>query len=57
MKYGNFMIASFPTAPWLLSFSYGRALQQPVLRALLKRARLNGVAQRGEYLATMESWG
>jgi len=65
----NAMNACFPGAPWLLSFSYGRALQQPVLqawqgkaenvvaaqRALLKRARLNGSAQRGEYLATMES--
>jgi fructose-bisphosphate aldolase class I len=52
-----------------LSFSYGRALQQTVLqawqgkvenvaaaqRALLKRARLNGAAQRGEYMAAMES--
>jgi len=65
----NAMNANFPNAPWLLSFSYGRALQQPVLqawqgkaenlavaqRALLKRARLNGAAQRGEYLATMEA--
>ncbi|MFN3398318.1 MAG: class I fructose-bisphosphate aldolase [Sulfurimicrobium sp.] len=65
----NAMNAGFPPAPWLLSFSYGRALQQPVLqawqgkaenvaaaqRALLKRARLNGAAQRGEYLATMEA--
>lgn len=65
----NAMNADFPNAPWLLSFSYGRALQQPVLqawqgraenvaaaqRALLKRARLNGAAQRGEYLATLES--
>jgi len=65
----NAMNANFPDAPWLLSFSYGRALQQPVLqawqgkaenvavaqRALLKRARLNSAAQRGEYLATMET--
>ena len=65
----NAMNADFPHAPWLLSFSYGRALQQPVLQAwqgkaenlaaaqqaLLKRARLNGAAQRGEYHATMES--
>ena len=65
----NAMNAGFPDAPWLLSFSYGRALQQPVLQAwqgkaenvaaaqqaLLKRARLNGAAQRGEYLAAMES--
>lgn len=65
----NAMNAGFPDAPWLLSFSYGRALQQPVLQAwqgkaenvsaaqqvLLKRARLNGAAQRGKYLAAMES--
>ncbi len=65
----NAMNADYPHAPWLLSFSYGRALQQPVLQAwqgkagnvaaaqqaLLKRARLNGAAQRGEYLARMES--
>jgi fructose-bisphosphate aldolase class I len=64
----NAMNASFPDAPWLLSFSYGRALQQTVLQAwqgkaenvvmaqqaLLKRARLNGAAQRGEYQASME---
>ncbi|PIX96288.1 MAG: fructose-bisphosphate aldolase class I [Hydrogenophilales bacterium CG_4_10_14_3_um_filter_63_21] len=65
----NAMNAGFPHAPWLLSFSYGRALQQTVLqawqgkaenaiaaqRALLKRARLNGAAQRGEYRAAMEA--
>jgi fructose-bisphosphate aldolase class I len=65
----NAMNAGFPDAPWLLSFSYGRALQQPVLQAwqgkaenvaaaqqaLLKRARLNGAAQRGEYQANMEN--
>jgi len=64
----NAMNAGFPDAPWLLSFSYGRALQQTVLQAwrgkaenvamaqqaLLKRARLNGAAQRGEYQASME---
>lgn len=65
----NAMNAGFPASPWLLSFSYGRALQQPVLQAwqgregnraaaqqaLLKRARLNGAAQRGEYRPEMES--
>ena len=65
----NAMNAAFPDAPWALSFSYGRALQQPVLHAwqglaanvdaaqlaLLKRARLNGAACRGEYLAANES--
>jgi fructose-bisphosphate aldolase class I len=65
----NAMNANFPSTPWLLSFSYGRALQQTVLQAwlgkaenvvaaqqaLLKRARLNGAAQRGKYLPEMES--
>jgi fructose-bisphosphate aldolase class I len=65
----NAMNACSNGTPWLLSFSYGRALQQTVLeawqgkaenvvaaqQALLKRARLNGAAQRGEYQATMES--
>ena len=64
----NAMNAGFPDAPWPLSFSYGRALQQPVLEAwqgkaenvavaqaaLLARARLNGAAQRGEYRPSME---
>ncbi len=65
----NAINAGFPLEPWLLSFSYGRALQQPVLQAwqgkaenvpaaqqaLLKRARLNGAAQRGEYGEAMEA--
>lgn len=65
----NALNAGCASAPWPLSFSYGRALQQPVLQvwqgkaenvvaaqqALLKRARLNSAAQRGEYLAAMES--
>jgi len=56
-------------APWLLSISYGRALQQTALQAwrgkqdnvtaaqqaLLKRARLNHLALLGEYQAEMES--
>jgi len=64
----NAINAGFPLEPWLLSFSYGRALQQPVLQAwqgkaenvplaqqaLLKRARLNGAAVRGEYSPEME---
>jgi fructose-bisphosphate aldolase class I len=55
--------------PWELSFSFGRALQAPVLRAwagddgnaldsqeaLLHRARLNAAARRGRYLPTMEA--
>ena len=54
--------------PWVFSFSYGRALQAPSLkawggktenfaagqRALHKRALLNGAACRGEYQAPME---
>lgn len=55
-------------SPWPLSFSFARALQEPVLAAwrgrteqvapaqaaLLKRARLNSLACRGEYTAAME---
>ena len=54
--------------PWELSFSFGRALQAPVLRAwagdranvgaaqaaLLHRAELNGAARRGSYEPAME---
>ena len=64
----NAMNADSPGTPWLLSFSYGRALQQTVLQAwqgkaenvaaaqqaLLERAKLNGAAQLGEYQAVME---
>jgi len=53
---------------WLLSFSYGRALQDPAQKAwqgksdhardcqqaLLKRARLNGAASEGKYSEAME---
>lgn len=56
-------------APWQLSISYGRALQQPALQvwsgkaenvlaaqhALLKRARLNSLAREGKYAAGMEN--
>ena len=55
-------------AHWQLSICYGRALQQPALhawmgkaenreaaqQALLKRARLNSLARRGEYDPSME---
>jgi fructose-bisphosphate aldolase class I len=55
-------------APWQLSISYGRALQQPALQAwagreenagaaqqaLLKRARLNSLARQGKYEPGME---
>lgn len=54
--------------PWNLSFSYGRALQQPALKAwggkdknvlaaqeaFLKRAKLNSLATKGEYSKDME---
>jgi fructose-bisphosphate aldolase class I len=54
--------------PWQLSFSYGRALQAPALKAWLgeagnvgnaqnayaKRARLNGLARSGDYKPEME---
>jgi len=54
--------------PWQLTFSFGRALQQTALAtwagrdenrdaaqsALLKRARLNGLARSGSYDPTME---
>jgi fructose-bisphosphate aldolase class I len=57
--------------PWELSFSFGRALQGPVLRAwrgddarrddaqraLLHRAGLNGAARYGSYLPEMEAAG
>jgi fructose-bisphosphate aldolase class I len=55
--------------PWPLSFSYGRALQAPSLtawggdpanveagqRALAHRARMNGLAQTGDYSEEVES--
>ncbi len=57
------------TQPWELSFSFGRALQGPVLRAwageeanraaaqaaLRRRARLNGAARSGAYSPDMEA--
>ena len=55
--------------PWQVSFSYGRALQAPVLAAwqgqeshaaaaqteLLKRCHLNGLAREGKYARAMEN--
>ena len=55
--------------PWQLSFSYGRALQAPALKAwkgeaangpaaqqaFLHRARLNGAARSGSYTEAMET--
>ena len=54
--------------PWVLSFSYGRALQEPALQAwagndaniekaqhaLFKRAKLNAAASLGQYDVSME---
>ena len=55
--------------PWEVSFSYGRALQEPVLaiwkgqeenvaaaqQALRKRCQLNGLARDGKYSRSMEA--
>ena len=57
-----------PRLPWVLAFSFARAIQQPALeiwkgheanvltaqRALVHRARCNQAARRGEYSAEME---
>ncbi|MHB1332741.1 MAG: class I fructose-bisphosphate aldolase [Sulfuriferula sp.] len=65
------MNALFPGQPWALSFSYGRALQEPVLQAwsgreenvlvaqqaLHQRAKLNGFARYGTYQPEMEKAG
>jgi len=64
----NAMNVLFPTAPWELSFSYARALQEPVLdawhgnpanvedaqRIFHRRAQLNGAARQGQYKLEME---
>jgi fructose-bisphosphate aldolase class I len=66
----NAMNAEFPGQPWALSFSFGRALQQPVLQAwsgraenipsaqqaLYQRAKLNGFASQGKYQPEMEKF-
>lgn len=63
------MNATAEKQPWVLSFSYGRALQASVLQAwcgkadnkalaqqtLLKRARLNSVATQGQYTTALEN--
>ncbi len=65
----NAINQQMPNAPWCLTISYGRALQQTALqawlgkteniqlaqKALLKRARLNHLAMLGEYQASLES--
>lgn len=64
----NAMNAIYSNLPWLLSFSYARALQEPPMAiwrgqaanaaaaqaAFLHRARLNSLAQRGEYRPDLE---
>ena len=65
----NAMNAMAVAHPWQLSFSYGRALQEPPLtawrgepanlrkaqQAFHKRAQLNGAARQGEYNPSMET--
>lgn len=65
----NAMNAKYPDLPWPLSFSYGRALQEPCLKAwagkqenlekaqqaLLHREKLNSLACLGKYSADMEN--
>ena len=65
----NAMNTNAERQPWVLSFSYGRALQAPVLKAwrgeaankmiaqqaLYQRARLNSAARQGKYTAAMEN--
>lgn len=64
----NAMNVLFPRAPWELSFSYARALQEPVLaawrgkrenvasaqRVFYLRAQLNGAARQGRYTPDLE---
>ena len=64
----NAMNALGVNLPWRLSFSYGRALQDPTLKAwageaangaeaqkqLSRRAKMNGAATLGEYTSAME---
>ena len=65
----NAMNANNPDLPWPLSFSYGRALQEPCLnawggkesnlsaaqKALLHREKCNSLACIGTYSADMET--
>lgn len=65
----NAMNARPERQPWVLSFSYGRALQAPALKAwhgeganktiahqaLYQRASLNSAAREGKYTAAMEN--
>lgn len=67
-EYLNIMNRMSGPKPWVLSFSYGRALQQAALKTwagkkenvgktqdvFMKRAKLNGLAAKGEYDRKME---
>ena len=62
------IVPLFPNEPWELSFSYGRALQEPALhawagkkenapaaqQALYQRAKRNSLARSGKYTVEME---
>jgi fructose-bisphosphate aldolase, class I len=64
----NAMNARYPNLPWQLSFSYGRALQDPVIQAwagrtenniaaqeaFRHRARMNGLARSGRWDVALE---
>jgi fructose-bisphosphate aldolase class I len=64
----NAMNALFPNAPWILSFSYARALQDPVMRAwggradaipaaqkvFAHRGRMNSLARQGKWQPDLE---
>jgi fructose-bisphosphate aldolase class I len=64
----NAMNAAYPSLPWPLSFSYGRALQEPCLKAwggkpenvakaqevLLHREKCNSYASLGKYTPDMK---
>jgi fructose-bisphosphate aldolase class I len=63
------LLNALGNAPWKLTFSYGRALQEdalstwagkadsfiPAQKAFFKRAKLNGLAAEGAYQSAMES--
>ena len=64
----NAMHVQYPKTPWVVTFSYSRATQQPALdlwkgkdenveaaqKALYRRAKLTGLARSGEYRPEME---
>ena len=64
----NAMNAMYPTAPWVLSFSYARALQDPAMKtwagkrenvapaqqAFYRRVKMNSLARGGKWTPEME---